>query len=741
VSAASILRHLIPARSALIVILRRGGVALMPPLPWLFAGRTTIAALLALYLAYALDLDSPFSAALSVLIVSNPVHGMVWSKSLYRIVGTLIGAVMAVILSALFIQSPELFLLALGIWMGLCVAASTLLRSFRSYGAVLAGYTVAMIAFPILPNAPDSLFSLMTARVSAVLVGIGCSALLGSLLTNRTAGRRLEQKLRATLRALADHLRRALGPGEWGEGEAQAQALRAEITAVEGLVEFAAAEGTEMAGLVESQRGSLVAMLASLTAAAATHDALEQIRLERGALSGEGDGGLGEGDVGLGEGDGGLGEGETGPARAELSPLIDLLSARLEDLSDALVGQERQELAATITGLLTDLVGLKGQLQDSLRGQDFTALRAFDRLDDLLDDLTIALRGLMALAEGKGGGPRIRLSFHIEWRWACINGVRAALAVWLAGFLWIVTSWSSGAMMVGAVIPNVALLSLRDRPDRDTLEFVKGISLAIAVDFLYLLYVLPHITGFPLLALALGLPLFWGSLQTCRPSRAFIGLGFVVFFLTLTAPGNAMRYDLSSFLNNSLAVLSGTLLTSLVHRLVLPVDPRFHIRALLTDIRRDLRRLAGPGALIPATVWESRMHDRLMRLTSRLRQIAAPAEDLLSGSHGALRMGREILRLRRLLADLPPMPGVAPAAAAALRALGDMSEDPQRAMRACRLAAGRLLRLSAQEERPDIAVRLSRASTSLTEIALLLGHHRHFFRHHFFRPNALKGES
>ncbi len=109
---------------------------------------TMTAALLALWLAYQLELDTPYSAATTVLIVSSPVQGMILSKSLYRLAGTLVGALAAVALMALFGQAPELFMLAFSLWMGLCTALSTLLHNFRSYAAVLAGYTVVLVAMP-----------------------------------------------------------------------------------------------------------------------------------------------------------------------------------------------------------------------------------------------------------------------------------------------------------------------------------------------------------------------------------------------------------------------------------------------------------------------------------------------------------------------------------------------------------------------------------------------------------------
>ncbi|HTH18312.1 MAG TPA: FUSC family protein, partial [Magnetospirillum sp.] len=103
------------------------------------AARTTLAALAALWIAYALQL--PFSGAVTVLIVAHPVHGTVLLKSLYRLLGTLVGGAMSVLLMGLFSQSPEMFMLALGLWMALCTLGSTLLRNFQSYATVLAGYT------------------------------------------------------------------------------------------------------------------------------------------------------------------------------------------------------------------------------------------------------------------------------------------------------------------------------------------------------------------------------------------------------------------------------------------------------------------------------------------------------------------------------------------------------------------------------------------------------------------------
>jgi len=667
---------------------------LWPSSNGLYAGRTCLAAMLALYLAYALELDNAFSAATTVLIVASPMHGMVWAKSFYRAAGTVIGGLAAILLTAAFGQQPELFLLGFGVWMGLCTAASTLLRSFRSYGAILAGYTVGLIAFPNLPAAPDSVFTLVVARVSTVLLGIACSAVVGSLLTSRNGAQLLEQRLRNTLAEMAALVRLALHPQPWGVLEQARHRLRADIAGVDALVEFASAEGTRIGGLIEAQRASVAGMLAALTATAGVQDAVVAI----------------------------------GPA--QIGPLDDL-AGHLGRLAAALGERHGLALAAEIDTTLTAMTALKAQLEERLAPRDFTRLRLFDRLDELLDDLAIALRGLSRLLRGEAGPKSAdRPAFHVEWRWAAINGLRAALAVWLASALWIGTAWPAGGMLVGTVVPNVGLLSLRDRPDLDAMEFVKGISLAIVAGLFCLLFVLPQLTGFPLLALTLGGFLFWGILQTTNPQRTFLGIGFMVFFMTLLAPSNVMRYDIASYLNIAMATVSAAGLTAVVHRTILPMRPLTHVRNLLNGIRSDLWRLAryrqatSPGW---AVAWETRMHDRLIRLSGRLRIAGLPLDKSMRNAHAALRLGRELLRLRGLLAGLVAVPGARATGRVVLRGLAGLSRDPRRAVRLCRLAAARLGRLAAGQS-PEIGADLNRAATSLIEIALLLGRHRRFFR-------------
>ncbi len=113
------------------------------PPPWL---RLTAAVCLAFWISFYLQLDAPYWAATSAAVSCQPTLGASWRKAVFRLVGTLTGAVFVVLLAATFPQSRTGFLLGLAVWGALCGFVASLLSNFAAYAASLAGYTVAIIA-------------------------------------------------------------------------------------------------------------------------------------------------------------------------------------------------------------------------------------------------------------------------------------------------------------------------------------------------------------------------------------------------------------------------------------------------------------------------------------------------------------------------------------------------------------------------------------------------------------------
>src|SRR5215831_17863466 len=114
--------------------------------PLLFGIRLWASVCLALFVAFSLELDDPFWAGTSAAIVCQPQLGASLRKGWFRMVGTVIGAAVVVVLTAGFPQGRLAFLGLLAVWCGICAFIATVLRNFASYAAALAGYTAVIIA-------------------------------------------------------------------------------------------------------------------------------------------------------------------------------------------------------------------------------------------------------------------------------------------------------------------------------------------------------------------------------------------------------------------------------------------------------------------------------------------------------------------------------------------------------------------------------------------------------------------
>src|SRR5262249_20178109 len=211
-----------------------------------FAFKATFAGLLALFIAFWLELDEPNWALLTVFIVAQPDSGLVLAKGFYRILGTTAGVLVSIALVFGLSQHGDLFLAAVALWIGLCNFAAGALRNFASYGFLLAGYTVALVGIPAALN-PDQAYPLLLARFTEIIIGIVCAPLATSLVCPRDLRRGLVALVRALYRR-AEHLAAAAGHAEW-------QNLAGERRQF--LADFAAAEPTRASAYFESTEARL----------------------------------------------------------------------------------------------------------------------------------------------------------------------------------------------------------------------------------------------------------------------------------------------------------------------------------------------------------------------------------------------------------------------------------------------------------------------------------------------------
>jgi uncharacterized membrane protein YccC len=151
----------------------------------IFALRTFAAAMLAFSTALLLDMPRPYWAMASVYITANLFTGATYSKAVYRILGTLIGAAATIVLVPNLVNAPELLSLAIALWVGICLYLSLIDGTPRSYVFMRAGYTVALLGFPIVA-VPQAAFDIVVARVQEITLGIICASVVAMVVLPRS---------------------------------------------------------------------------------------------------------------------------------------------------------------------------------------------------------------------------------------------------------------------------------------------------------------------------------------------------------------------------------------------------------------------------------------------------------------------------------------------------------------------------------------------------------------------------
>src|SRR6202051_2452044 len=149
--------------------------------PLLFAIRLWASVCLALFIAFSLELDSPYWAGGTAAIVCQPQLGASLRKGWFRMIGTIVGAVVIVVLTACFPQDRVGYLGSRSLFCGVCAFAATVLRNFASYAAALAGTTAAIIAAANLGatgGASSDVFLVAINRASEICIGIVCAGVV-----------------------------------------------------------------------------------------------------------------------------------------------------------------------------------------------------------------------------------------------------------------------------------------------------------------------------------------------------------------------------------------------------------------------------------------------------------------------------------------------------------------------------------------------------------------------------------
>lgn len=582
----------------------------------LFGLRLWASVCLALYVSFWLELDNSFWAGTTAAFVCQPQLGASLRKGRYYMIGTLIGVVASVVLTACFIQDRVSFLAGLAILGAVAAFLATVLRNFASYAAALAGFTVAIIAADVLGatgGAKETVFTFAVARASEMSVGIVCAGIVLAGTDLGGARKRLANLLTALIAEIAHGFADTLI--EAGRGPPQMLATRREFVrrtiALDPIIDQTIGESSELRAhstVLQTAVDGLLAALSGWRAVAVrlVHSPHDRATQEAHAVF-----------SGIAE--------ELRSALISGAPGIWIAApARLQKIIESSVRFLRAEPVNTPSALL--LSGLTG---------------------NVLTGISDALSALALLTGIRAQPQSCRRSFWQyvpDWLPAFVNAGRAFVAIGAATLLWIATAWPNGAFAITFAAIVVTLFApTGDQVPAVSMSFLIGIVLAAAFAGIIKFAALPAFDNFASFSIILGLYLIpVGALMSQSWQRAMF-TAMAAIFLPLLTPANQMIYDTIQFYNQALAIVLGGGIGVLSFYLLPPLSPAFRTQRLLALTLRDLRRLAAGNLRQTSEEWEARVFSRLAVLPDSAQPVQR--SQLLTG----LFVGAEIIRLRHLV--------------------------------------------------------------------------------------------
>lgn len=593
--------------------------------------KTVLAVLLATGLSMRLELSAPRTAMVSVVILMMHQHsGMVMARGFYRCVGMVVGNLAALVLFARFPQERTLFLLALSVWIGLCVWGAASYRNYQSYGFVLAGYATCIAALPAVDR-PYGILDNVVTGLSEVSIGILCASLVSALIFPlhardmllRVGARHFSGFLgfmRAALTSGTNQLE--LGKIQFGliAERAQLENLRSAVVFEDPELRIRNAVMTRMAGdfLDVNTRFHLLYQFRQRLRASSDDDTAATVDALYAQLAA-------------------LLPDRIDPVRPDLARLRQLeteLAALAEQLP-ALRAAQRQSLAHANAAARQLADSAVPSLQHAL-----TSLRAY------LHDF-VALRGSSFVQDAADTQRPTRIVTTANRMVSTAAGLRAACAVGMVSLFWIATGWTGGSGAVISAAIASALYSIMPAPAAATRQMVVGCGAAWLASLFFNFAVLPRLDGFVLLAAAIAPFIMVGSYLNTWPKTAVIGLGFNIYFCFLSNLTNPIVYSPASALDAGLAAMLGMAAASLAYSVIAPYAGDWVTGLYLRGLRQLVARTACYAPLDGLRLrFDSGIRDFIQQIGIRPETGRYNRPVLLAWSFASIEIGRSIIDLR-----------------------------------------------------------------------------------------------
>jgi len=582
----------------------------------LFGLRMWASVCLSLWIAFTLELSEPSWAATTAALICQPVLGASLRKSMFRMIGTVIGAIGIVILAALCRQDRVAFLVGLAFWCAASGFVATLLRNFAAYAAALAGYTAAIIAIDVLGPVGSTngvVFIFAIDRALEISIGIVSAGVVLALTDLGHSRRKLATELADLSRAILDGFTDsfATASSSLDQFRALRRDLLRRVIALDPMIDAAIGEASDL-------RYRSAVLQRAVSGLMETISAWRKVAF---ALARNGD----------------------AMTAGEAHAIHDLLpQARLSSHATEST-EEPAELREACCSAVRTLTHFKAEtpmqrlLADNAAAGVLGMARALNGLTGVIDPRDVV--------RVKG-----RAHLHVaDWMPAFVNAVRVLFAVVVMSLFWIVSAWPNGV----AAITFCAVIVILLPPSGDAaysaaVLFLQGSVLSAVLSAIVVFGILPKVITFPTLCLTLGLVLVPLGVLNARGWKPMFTFAAAVNFLPMLNITNGMTYNASGFWNGAIAILAGIAFGVVAMLIIPPLSPAIRTQRLLSLMLRDFRWLVRRGAPGKSADWENRGVARLLAMPDKAE--AQERAELAA----IVAVGKEIVRFRQIAPRFVP---------------------------------------------------------------------------------------
>lgn len=520
-----------------------------------FACKGLCAVALALAISMSLDLDKPFWAMVaSMMLQARPEAGLVIEKAACLVLGSTVGAVIAILILDNLTPYPALAIGAITLCVAITSAIASTMRHVNFvFATALVGVTAILIVLFAMADPANassgSIFVVVRARLSEVLVGAS-SAILASVILYPF---KLENLLETSMNRLRD----------------------LSLTHVSTIL-----QGQSNPTAVHQQRVGIIALATSI------NDDANAGRYEQAS--------------------------NTHAALLTASNAMTIVA--WGQTIERIVGDNHQQLPEVLARFVDHyahacspmnhlsptarLRALEGCApNEDVRGigqTDTVARELMGSLDKTSEAFSAMLGASLSVVQGARGKQRFaRFKRHRDWLVGLRSALRSSLVFLSAIGIWIL-SGEHAALIMMIVLPVLLsqIFSAHPAPRVATAKLLGGALIAIPVSILFVLSLLAQgSSDFEILILILSAPLFLGLMSMTSPSLAPYGLGFCLTLAVLVQPSNYMTFAVDQCLSTGLGIAAGLGLLYAGFDLLGPPKAIWLQRRIIRALNSDLEKM------------------------------------------------------------------------------------------------------------------------------------------------------